>query len=54
MCGEVRHLLWVKLAHSRTQPIFPNSKEYYAAQQFLDNLPQDFPLDRKQMVLVPR
>ncbi|NEO82359.1 MAG: hypothetical protein F6J99_41890, partial [Moorea sp. SIO4G3] len=33
--------------------IFPNSKEYYAAQQFLDNLPQDFPLDRKQMVLVP-
>ncbi|NEO49723.1 MAG: NACHT domain-containing protein [Moorea sp. SIO4A3] len=32
---------------------YSTPEEYQAAQQFLDNLCQDFPLDRKQIVLVP-
>ncbi|NEQ17770.1 MAG: metallophosphoesterase, partial [Moorea sp. SIO3E2] len=32
---------------------YSTQQEYQAAQQFLDNLHQDFPLDPKQIVLVP-
>ncbi len=42
-----------KSATNTNQSIIPNPEEYQAAQQFIDNLRQDFPLDPKQIVLVP-